>query len=505
MRAWSLFAVIPFLAFLSILTYLRIGLDVMDYSDIVGEIIGVSPQDALQFVTLSNILYTVFVGLIITGIAYILIKTINSNQRALLALYSALVFASSIIVAKASCCEFRSKDPHGGVGIISAAYRIIHNYKLAQLKNERLLSLAMNLPSPADKPTSISTLKGDEGVVVVLHVGESVRADHLTINGYKRNTTPWLSANKELINFKNCTAASGTTSSATLAILTNARGNMNHELSPELMANTSCVMDLFAANHFQCYGFFSSKIKGSKELWEAEFEALQKIYTARAKKVYDLEGADKYDPMAQLPQMAEALADGPGNKFFLVNNMGSHLPFEHYDAEHAAFQPSDGSLMFKAPQNHPEYGERIINAYDNTIVYTDSYIEQLIGMLKGKSYIYIYVSDHGEPLGDDNKWSRAELASVFHTKQWSKVGFFIICSPELETLHPHIAEAVSNLRKNQGIPTAHGNIFHTLLGVFGIVTPYYDASLDLSSPAPTPYQGPSCDRNGESIDGLKWQ
>ena len=484
---------------------MRIGLDVTDYSDIIGEIIGFSPQDAMQFITFSNVMYVILVMLVITGISYILIKTINSNQRALLALCSALIFTSSMLVAKVSDYQLLSKDPKHSIGIIGAISRLGNDYKLSQLKNERLLSIAMNLPSPADKPSTITTLKGDEGVVVVLHVGESVRADHLIMNGYNRNTTPWLSACKDLINFKNCTAASSSTTTSALAILTNARGNVKREISPELQPTTGCIMDLFAANHFECYGFFNSTTKGAKEVWDAEFEVLQDVYTARAKKVYDLENAADYDPMAQLPQMAEAMADGEGNKFFLVNNVGSHLMFEHYDAAHAYFQPADGRLMCKSPQNNPEYAEKIVNAYDNTIAYTDSYIEQLMDMLKGKSYIYIYVSDHGEPLGDGQKWNRAELASVFHQYQWSKVGFFILCSPELEAQHPHIAEAVSNLRKNKDMPVAHENIFHTLLGVFGIQTPYYDASLDLSSPAPAPYQGPSCDRNGKSLDNLKWE
>lgn len=505
MRAWSLCVIVPFLVLLSILTYLRIGLDVTDYSGIIGEIIGFSPQDAMQFITFSNVMYVILVMLIITGMAYILIKAINSNQRALLVLCSAMIFTSSMLVAKVSDYQLLSKEPQRSIGIIGAAYRVVNDYKLFQLKHSRLYSLVENLPSPANKPSTISTLKGSEGVVVILHVGESVRADHLIMNGYNRNTTPWLSACKDLINFQNCTAASDSTTASALAILTNARGNVKREISPELRPTTGCIMDLFAANHFECYGFFNSTAKGSKEMWDAEFEVVQDVFTARAKKVYDLEDADNFDPMAQLPQIAEALSDGTGNKFFLVNNMGSHLPFNHYDAAHAHFQPADGTLMFKSPQNNPGYAEKIVNAYDNTIAYTDSYIEQLISMLKGKSYIYIYVSDHGEPLGDGQKWNRAELAPVFHQCQWSKVGFFILCSPELEAQHPHIAEAVSHLRKNKDMPVAHENIFHTLLGLFGIQTPYYDASLDLSSPAPRPYQGPSCDRNGESLDNLKWE
>lgn len=48
------------------------------------------------------------------------------------------------------------------------------------------------------------------------------------------------------------------------------------------------------------------------------------------------------------------------------------------------------------------------------------------------------------------------------------------------------------------------HIFHTLLGIFGIQTPYYDEELDLSSDKAKPYTGPHPSRNGESSDGKKW-
>lgn len=108
-------------------------------------------------------------------------------------------------------------------------------------------------------------------------------------------------------------------------------------------------------------------------------------------------------------------------------------------------------------------------------------------------------------MGDDGKWIRANIGKDFHKAKWSKVPFFIVFSLEFEQIHPHFKEALSNLNKHRQMATAHENVFHALLGVFGIQTPYYEASHDLSGGSPAPYEGPSCDRNGETLDGMIWE
>lgn len=70
------------------------------------------------------------------------------------------------------------------------------------------------------------------------------------------------------------------------------------------------------------------------------------------------------------------------------------------------------------------------------------------------------------------------------------VGMFVICSPEFRQMHPHFAEAVQQLRAHSDMLVGHEHVFHTLLGLIGIRSPYYDSSLDLCSPDARPYEGP---------------
>lgn len=505
-KYWALVAIVPFFLLLAFTAYMRIAYGIEVDAHLFSQIIGASPQDVAQFETVENVLLVVLALLAIISLAIFLVKWIGAECRLRLGVACGLLLLASCLVSHAVYFNTASYYSNAGIGWLRTICRVKQALRLAHIKNNLFVEKIAKIPSPAQQPSSLPTLNGKEGVVIVLHVGESVRADRLSINGYERNTTPWLNTCENLINFQDCTAASFQTTGSTFAILTNARGDMENDISPELQATAGCVMDLFAVNEFDCFGFFNSASKDEKnELWGAIFEREQAIYTLKAKRVYELGNSCGYMPKCQLPQIDEALQDGHENKFFLINNMGSHIPFIFYDEEHAPFLPTNRNAYYSSPQKKPEVAEMLDNAYDNTLVYTDEYIRDIVQKLEGKPFLYIYVSDHGEPLGENNKWLRANIENDYHKFRWSKVPFFFIYSPEFEQLHPHFKEALANLRNNSKMPTAHENIFHTLLGIFDIQTPYYEVEHDLSSPNPAPYQGPSCDRNGESLDGLKWE
>lgn len=503
LRYWSLMIVVPYFLILSTDSYIRNAYNIEVDLNLVSQILGASPHDVAQFATPGNLLGASLWVLITTGIVWLMTKWATTTKRIKQGTSCCLLLLASILVSNVVLFPPISIDSGSGIGGACSCYRLHYAYKQAKDLNTSLIEKLSHLPSPSEQTSHISTLHGEEGVIIVLHVGESVRADRLGINGYKRDTTPWLKTCRNLINFKNCTASAPYTTGACLAILTNARGNMDRSISPQLEASTGCIMDLFAANGFVCYGFFSSSHYAKQHSWGALFERLQTLFTLKAKAIYELGELNASTPKKQLLQIADALNGRQENKFLLVNNCGSHLPFYAYERENPPFQPASPNAYDNSPQKNQEAAISSSNAYDSTLVYTDEYIRDLIKMVEGKPFVYIYISDHGEPLGEGGKWAR--YSEGFHKAKWSKVAFFIIYSPEFEELHPHFREALANLRKNSTMATAHENIFHTLLGIFGIQTPYYEAIHDLSSPNPEPYQGPSCDRNGESLDGLKWE
>lgn len=471
-------------------------------ASIMSQLIGASPQDVEQFATPGAIILSLasLCGIVLAGMA---MARLQRRQRPIPLLWLGIGTAvPTILSAYASITPCISVEAQC-MRTPSMPFQLSQAYFLAKAKNSAFVKRANSLPSPADQPSSISTLQGGEGVICLLHIGESVRADHLPFNGYRRQTMPWVAQQANLVNYPSCIACAPYTTESTFSLLTNGRGVASSPtVSPELHASTGSVMDLFHKHGFDCRCFFNT-VADRNNAGGAVYEAIQLALTKSADKMYRLTG--NYDPKKQLPQLAVATRECKGkNAFFLINNLGSHIPFNMYDHAKPAFAPASPHAAGNSPESNPTAATETVNAYDSTITYTDEYIHALMDNMQGLPYIYIYISDHGEPLGDNGLWTRHCTPQEYHKTQWCKVGFFILYSPEFEQMHPHFAEALQNLRRNSSMEVGHEHLFHTLLGIFGICTPYYEPSLDLSSEGAAPHSGPSPSRGGKSADGLNW-
>ena len=359
------------------------------------------------------------------------------------------------------------------------AYELFMACSEALLHNQATIEQAENLPLPTLKASSMSSLKGNEGVVLVLHVGESVRADRMSLNGYERDTTPWLRTQTGLINFPHCISSACDTCQAQIAILTNARRDIWNK-QPEMQPTTGSVLELFKEHGFKVYSFFGQRC-GQK----LKYDRVVRVLTKCSEDRFNAPGS----PWTSLPQIASVLdANRKDNLLLFINNEGSHTPFHHYDKATAPFLPS--ATNFHNPSAH---AEEVNNAYDNTVHYTDEFIRRVVQALNGRPFIYVYISDHGEYLGHDGLWGRAALGEgkvLYHDTTGCRVGMFIITSPDFDKSHPQFAAALQQLRLNSSKTVAHEHIFHTLLGLFGISTPYYDETLDICSEKMQPYTGP---------------
>ncbi|MBE6409312.1 MAG: phosphoethanolamine transferase [Akkermansiaceae bacterium] len=351
--------------------------------------------------------------------------------------------------------------------------------------NEATINQVEGLDSPADKHSSLPLLSGKEGVVLVLHIGESIRADRMSINGYERPTTPFLaSCGQQLINFPSCISAACDTCQAQIAILTNGRRNIN-DRSPGMQPTVGSVIDLFAKHDFSVYSFF-----GRRCAQKLKYDRVVQLLTRQSEARFNAPGY----PWTSVEQVKTVLAENAGkNLFFFINNEGSHTPFNHYDRENPPFTPTTPDF-----QNPAAQAEEVNNAYDNTIHYTDEFFRRIAALLKGRPFVYVYVSDHGEYLGHDGRWGRGFLGQhpgLYHATDGCKVGMFVLYSPEFASLRPHFAQSLEQLRENSRLTVAHEHIFHTLLGLFGVKTPFYEGALDLTSSTVQPYTGPQPPRH----------
>jgi lipid A ethanolaminephosphotransferase len=177
-----------------------------------------------------------------------------------------------------------------------------------------------------------------------------------------------------------------------------------------------------------------------------------------------------------LQGMDQVLRDRQGNLLVVMHQLGSHGPayFKRYPERFKKFTPAceTDDLRQCTPQE-------IVNAYDNSLLYTDFVLGKVIDFLdaaqKTHDTAMLYVSDHGESLGEGGLY--------LHCVPWA-------IAPDVQTRVPFVLWLSPGFRQSQGLteeclrkraqqPVSHDNLFHSLLGVFGVQTRVYEPALDL--------------------------
>lgn len=325
-----------------------------------------------------------------------------------------------------------------------------------------------NLPSMAEPESSF--VSHPEGLIVLLHLGESARADHWSVNGYPRPTTPFIkeeATTGNLINFPHTLSYAAGTRLSLVGMLTLATiENPYPTYGP--------IFPLFQKHKFALQAFRSNQ-KADDQIYDSTLITLTKAFKENT--AYQTELAESV-----LPEMKACLSyEKVPNKFLLYYGEGSHAPYL-YPPKYTQFVP-DGMDM----TNFNNTPQETINRYDNSIFATDQFIKQAIENLRDERAIYAYVGDHGEYLGENGCYNHG--SNVMNDECIRQIPFFIWVSPRYEASAP---EKVANLRKNAASlkVVSHNNVVHTLLGLSGIKSAIYDETQDLSSPNVKSYTGP---------------
>jgi len=265
---------------------------------------------------------------------------------------------------------------------ISLFYNLNEYRKLNAYKNTTRIN-----PDPTLK------YKANEELIVVFVIGESVRADHLAINGYKRNTTPLLTKQKNLVSFKNIYSEYTYTNPSVAHILTRA-----DSINPELSKTEKSFITLFKNSNYRCTWIANQDASTSYYSFMKEADSL--IFVRPEKSVYTYSNWLDSDI---IPHYISTLNQPHNNKLIILHTIGSHWFYNsHYPSSYKKFNPIAKSKIVS--QNTPE---EIINSYDNSILFSDKILNEIIENLKNKNAILIYLSDHGESLGENGNWLHA--------------------------------------------------------------------------------------------------
>lgn len=303
--------------------------------------------------------------------------------------------------------------------------------------------------------------------IYVLVIGEAGRAGNWSLCGYERETTPLLSRTPGLIYYPDAITQSNTTHKSVPLILSTASAE-----NYDVIYTQKSILEAFRETGFTTL-FLSNQIpnRSFTDFFAAQADYHHNIRTASGE---NLITRNRYD-QALLPLFRHYIDSLPGNLFIVLHTYGSHFNYkERYPDSFSVFTP-DNATTVKADNKRT-----LINAYDNSIRYTDDFLSQLISLLRETDdcTALFYSADHGEDLLDDNR-KRFLHASPNPTYYQLHIPLFLWLSENYQATYPEKSEAaVLNQRK----PVATNAAFHTLLDMAAIRTPYLQPGLSLVNP-----------------------
>ena len=177
-----------------------------------------------------------------------------------------------------------------------------------------------------------------------------------------------------------------------------------------------------------------------------------------------------------LQGLQEKISRFTNDGVIVLHQKGSHGP-AYYQRYPEAFKKFIPECATNQVQDCPR--EQIINAYDNSILYTDYFLSQVIHFLQKNSSQYntvlLYMSDHGESLGENGIYLHGLPYKIAPDTQ-IHIPFIMWLSPEFAS-NFNIDTACLKQHSNEAY--SHDNLFHSVLGMLDIQTGEYDAELDI--------------------------
>lgn len=300
--------------------------------------------------------------------------------------------------------------------------------------------------------------------VTVIVIGETARAANFSLNGYERETNPKLGRIPALINYPRVYSC-GTATAQSVPCMFSGRGRAgySHAAGSEGLLHIiqrAGFSLLWRENQGGCAGVCKGVpiefVNGTKRnLWELTDSLDENL-------------------LAGLDEKIDAIQ---GDAVIVLHMMGSHGPayYKRYPAEFERFTPACKESQFSRCER-----SEIVNSYDNTILYTDYVLAKLIHLLaerdnRGMATAMVYVSDHGESLGEGNVYLHG-LPYAFAPEFQRHVPMMAWLSPKLQE---DFGIDTACLARRRELPLSHDNFFHSVLGLLDVRTKTYDARLDI--------------------------
>jgi lipid A ethanolaminephosphotransferase len=294
-------------------------------------------------------------------------------------------------------------------------------------------------------------------------VGETARAANFGLNGYARDTTPRLAAEPGVVAFQDVRSC-GTDTAVSLPCMFLDVGRSGFEAG--LARRRESLLDLLQRAGVQV--LWRDNNSGCKGVCDRvpreDLSRLQVPVLCNAEECWD---------EILLHGLQERLDRMPGDAVVVLHMKGSHGPAYHLRVPPAFehFRP-----VCQTNQLDRCTREQIVNAYDNTLRYTDHVLARAIEMLRANAARFetamLYISDHGESLGESGLYLH---------------GLPYAMAPREQTHVPMLAWLdgtgwgvdAACLRRKAGEPLSHDHLYHSVLGMMEVRSAVYRERQDL--------------------------
>ncbi|WP_293894959.1 phosphoethanolamine--lipid A transferase EptA [Flavobacterium sp.] len=403
----------------------------------IGNVLNTKYEEASSFFSFKLIGYIVLFG-IIPAIYIIKAKIIKVPlKRFLITTSLTLLFILALVFANATNVLWIDKNSKtlGGLAMpwsysVNLSLFYVHKAK----KNEKEILL----PN--------ANIKDDKKSVVVLVIGESARSENFSLYGYKKDTNPLLSKIPNVYHF-NANSIATYTTAGVKGILEHKNTDDLYEILPNYLNRNNVDVAWRSTN------------------WGEPPVHIKDYQNKEALKANCKGEACDYDEIL-LQGLKERITNSKKNKILIIlHTSASHGPTysTKYPPQFEVFKPVCNSVeLAKCSQTE------LINAYDNTIVYTDYILSKVIEDLKElKEYnsAMIFVSDHGESLGENNLYMHGLPLSIAPKQQY-EIPFIVWMSDNSKQLKP-----------NKMLSQNH--VFHSVLNFLGIQSPIYNEEMNI--------------------------
>ncbi|WP_024695055.1 phosphoethanolamine--lipid A transferase [Pseudomonas syringae] len=302
--------------------------------------------------------------------------------------------------------------------------------------------------------------------LTVLVVGESARAENFGILGYGRNTTPNLNKESGLVAFTDVYSC-GTETAVSVPCMFSNMGRKDYNATKA--RNQEGLLDVL-------------KRAGIDVIWRDNQAGCKgtcdRVAFQDVSNLKDPSLCNNHECRDEiLLQGLEGFIDSLDKDTVLVlHQMGSHGP-EYFKRYPKAFEMFTPVCESNALNNCSR--DSIVNGYDNTLLYTDHVLSKLIDVLRAHQNkvdtAMIYLSDHGESLGEYNLFLHG-TPYLLAPDQQKHVPMMIWLS---DSYQHSFAVTPECLAKERNAPLSQDNLFHSMLGLLKVDTKVYNPSLDM--------------------------